>query len=221
MSKPVLIDFFSCQGGAAEGYRRAGFRVIMSDIVIPKRMPPGDITFVQGNAVDPAFFWDLVTQYRPAVIAGSPPCQAHTDAQRIRGNEHPRLIAPFRDLCRAAAWRKGIQYVIENVEGARPELINPIMLCGTMFHSLHTRRHRLFESNVYIYQPPHGIDPPQVKMGRALKEGDWYHAVGNFSGVDYVKRDMGVPWMTRDGVRECIPPVYTEYIGQQLMKDLP
>jgi DNA (cytosine-5)-methyltransferase 1 len=28
---------------------------------------------------------------------------------------------------------------------------------------------------------------------------------------------MGVPWMNRDGIRECIPPAYTEHIGHTLL----
>jgi len=24
---------------------------------------------------------------------------------------------------------------------------------------------------------------------------------------------MGVEWMTREGIRECIPPAYSEFIG--------
>ncbi|WP_372671287.1 hypothetical protein [Amycolatopsis kentuckyensis] len=57
-------------------------------------------------------------------------------------------------------------------------------------------------------------------MGRPLQAGDWYHAVGNFSGVPYVRADMGVPWMNRDGIRECIPPVYARHIGTQLLAHL-
>lgn len=59
-----------------------------------------------------------------------------------------------------------------------------------------------------------------MKMGRALGPGDFYHAVGNFSGVELVRQDMGVPWMDRDGIRECIPPAYAEHIGRQLIKEL-
>ncbi|MDX2710176.1 SAM-dependent methyltransferase, partial [Streptomyces sp. PA03-6a] len=54
---------------------------------------------------------------------------------------------------------------------------------------------------------------PLVKMGRPLNAGDWYHAVGNFSNVPYVRADMGVHWMTRDGIRECIPPAYAAWVG--------
>lgn len=74
---------------------------------------------------------------------------------------HPDLIGPIRELL----VRSGKPYVIENVEGA--PLINPILLCGTMFN-LRTlagtlfglfgeeeaysqlRRHRLFECSFPI-----------------------------------------------------------------------
>lgn len=28
---------------------------------------------------------------------------------------------------------------------------------------------------------------------------------------------MGMPWASRDGLREAIPPAYTEFIGRQLL----
>lgn len=65
---------------------------------------------------------------------------------------------------------------------------------------------------------PHGV--PNTKMGRAWKPGTFYHAVGNFTSVTAIRDDMGVPWMTRDGIRECIPPAYGEFIGRQLMSHL-
>ncbi len=69
--------------------------------------------------------------------------------------------------------------------------------------------------------PPHGVHVErQVKMGRPVREGDFYQAVGNFSNVDYARRDMGVPWMSRDGIRECIPPTYAEHVGKQILEGL-
>jgi DNA (cytosine-5)-methyltransferase 1 len=54
-------------------------------------------------------------------------------------------------------------------------------------------------------------------MGRPPKPGEFIQAVGNFSGVDYARKAMGIPWMVRDELREAIPPAYTEYIGRYLM----
>lgn len=218
MSKPRLIDFFCCQGAASKGYADAGFDVTGVDITAQPRYP---FEFHQWDAID--WFANMIGSgeiLEFAVVTGSPPCQRHTRAQTIRGREHPDFIPPFRKLCHEAARLfelngRRLPWVIENVEGA--PLIDPITLCGTMFPGLNTYRHRLFESNVLLVAPAHPAHTrTAIDMGRPLKPGDWYTAVGNFSGVSYVRENMGVPWMTREGIRECIPPVYTEYIGRQL-----
>lgn len=146
-------------------------------------------------------------------VHASPPCQRFSKAQRIQGNEHPDLIGPTREVL----LELGLPYVIENVEDARPELVDPVTLCGQAF-GLHTYRHRLFESNLTLEVPEHAAHVQKtVKMGRPLQPGDFYHAVGNFQQVEYVRQDMRVPWMNRDGIRECIPPAYCQFIGAQLM----
>lgn len=172
--------------------------------------PKYPFRFVKADAV--AYLLEHGHEYD--VIAGSPPCQAHTNAWKIRGREHPDLIPAMREAMIAS----GKPYVIENVGGA--PLKDPIELCGAMF-GLHTYRHRIFESNIDISAPAH---PPHqaktIKMGRPLKDGEWYHAVGNFSNVTYIRRDLDLPWMNRDGLRESIPPIYAEHIGRQLLKVL-
>ncbi|MGW3916039.1 SAM-dependent methyltransferase, partial [Streptomyces sp. NPDC005070] len=50
--------------------------------------------------------------------------------------------------------------------------------------------------------------------------GHYGQFVGNFSGVDLARRVMGVPWMNRDGIRECIPPAYTRHIGTAALTQL-
>ena len=111
--------------------------------------------------------------------------------------------------------KTGLPYVSENVEGA--PLLNPVMLCGTMF-GLETYRHRLFEMNWPLAQPLHGEHSiPQTKMGRPPKDGEFMQIVGNFSGVDRGREVMGMPWANRDGLREAIPPAYTKFIGERLM----
>jgi len=188
------------------GWHRAGFDVTGVDKDPQPRYP---FMFIQGDAVE----YIRAHGHEYDLIAGSPPCQAQSLTWRINKREHPRLIGPTREAMKAS----GRPWMIENVEEARPEMISPVTLCGAMF-GLHTYRHRLFEASF----PPDVPDHPDhrartVKMGRPLVPGDWYHAVGNFSNVPYVKADMGVPWMSRDGVRECIPPAYTEYFGPQAL----
>lgn len=219
MTKPVLLDIGCRQGGATRGYQNAGFHVIGCDVE-PQPRYIGD-EFVKADGL-----WLLSGIARSGgielpggfikinAVHTSWPCQSYGNTQRIMDSRFPRLIEPGRALLR----QTGLPYVQENVPGA--PLLDPVLLCGPMF-GLRTYRHRLFESNVPLTEPKH---PPhrvqQVKMGRPVREGDFYQAVGNFSNVDYARQDMKVPWMTREGIRECIPPVYAEYVGRQLMAAL-
>jgi DNA (cytosine-5)-methyltransferase 1 len=113
----------------------------------------------------------------------------------------------------------GLPYVIENVGGAVPKLRDPVMLCGPMF-GLKTYRHRFFEAGggFSLKAPEHPAHTaPQTKMGRRPKPDEFNQYIGNFSGVEDARQDMGVHWMNRDGIRECIPPAYAEFIGRQAM----
>ncbi|MGP3738006.1 SAM-dependent methyltransferase (plasmid) [Streptomyces sp. GDS52] len=199
-----VLDVYCCQGGASMGYHLAGFDVVGVDLHPQPRYP---FAFHQGDAVA----YIRAHGHEFDLIVGSPPCQRYSNAQRIQGREHPDLIGPTREAMEAT----GRPWVIENVEDAGPEMRDPITLCGASF-GLRTYRHRLFESSFPLAVPHHPRHlHPTVKMGRPLREGDWYHAVGNFSNVPYVRRDMRVGWMSRDGIRECIPPAYTEFVGRQ------
>lgn len=202
-----LLDLYCCQGGASHGYALAGFEVVGVDIQ-PQPKYPYD--FVHSDAI--AYLLRMGHTFD--AIHASPPCQLHSNAWRIRARDHPDLIEPTRAALKAS----GKPYVIENVVGA--PLLEPVELCGAMF-GLHTYRHRIFESNVELTVPAHPPhQQPTVKMGRALRDGEFYHAVGNFSNVPYIRRDLGAHWMTRDGLRESIPPAYAQYIGGQLLEHL-
>lgn len=210
----LLLDAFCCQGAMTSGYQDSGFVVFGVDID-PKALKRycGDFK-VQHDAVE------FIRLYGPLfdAISASPPCQDYSLTQRIVSNEFPRLIAPTRDALEKAR----VPWVIENVEAAsqgdNAEMRADLILCGAMF-GLRTYRHRAFEFGNW----PGAANPghlrhthPTVKMGRALKDGDFYHAVGNFQQVDYVRKDLNLPWMNRDGLRECAPRQYAQYIGIHL-----
>lgn len=206
---PRALDLFCCQGGQSFGLFLAGCQVTGVDKDPQPRYP---FTFLRANVLDLDPDWiaasfDLVT--------ASPPCQRYTACQRIRGNEHPDLIGPTRALLEAT----GLPYWIENVEEARSELRDPVLLCGRSFPGLSVYRHRLFESNVALRVPEHPEhDKPLRKMGRPPLPGDFMHVVGNFSGVAQAREAMGgVDWMNRDGLRESIPPAYAEYLAAQML----
>ncbi|MFG2552167.1 SAM-dependent methyltransferase [Streptomyces sp. NPDC048581] len=209
--QPRLLDLYCCQGGAGKGYTDAGFDVTGVDIAPQPRYP---YAFIQADAV--AFVLEHGTEFD--FIHASPPCQHDSDCQRIQGNQHPDLIAPTRTALEAT----GRPWVMENVRGAVPKLHRPVMLCGPMFR-LATYRHRYFETGggFTLDQPDHpGHQVPQAKMGRPVPPSHYGQFVGNFSGVDLARRVMGVPWMNRDGIRECIPPAYAHHIGHAALTAL-
>lgn len=205
--RPRLLDLFSCAGGAAMGYHRAGFDVVGVDINPQPRYP---FEHHVGDAIE------FVTAHGHEfdAIHASPPCQAYTNAQKIRGNTHPDLVAPTRKALEAT----GRPWVIENVPGSPLE--SPAVLCGAMF-GLRTYRHRWFESNWPLMPPfeePHAA--PVAKMGRTPRDGEFMHVVGHFAGVAAAREAMGIDWMTRDELAQSIPPAYTEFIGSQLLDHL-
>ncbi|MEV4457341.1 DNA cytosine methyltransferase [Microbispora sp. NPDC049633] len=211
-----VLDTYCCQGGATRGYQLAGFHVTGVDIAPQPRYCGSEfyqddaITFLRRHRA-----WIRATF---TLVHASPPCQAHTLAQRIRGRDHPDLIAPTRD----ALEEIGLPYVIENVPGA--PLRDPVLLCGAMpAMGLRTYRHRLFETGggLTLAQPEHPEHvAPLAKMGRPARPHEFRHYVGNFSGVQDARADMGMPWVNRDGLREAIPPVYTLHIGRALLATL-
>jgi DNA (cytosine-5)-methyltransferase 1 len=220
--KPRLLDLFCCEGGAGVGYYRAGFDVTGVDLHAQPRYPFRDfhvydaLAFIedrlQWRSTGGEFGWDA--------IHASPPCQAYSNAHRIRGNDHERLIAATRELLEAT----GLPYVIENVGGAKDELRDPVMLCAAMFDRGPTPeapgldRHRWFETNWPLRVPPH----PEhwwktTKMGRKPQPGEAMHVVGNFHSPHIARDLMEMPWASRRGLAEAIPPYYTQFIGGRLL----
>lgn len=203
-----VLDLFCCQGGAAKGYADAGCEVTGIDLAPQPRYP---YDFVQADAL--AFVLEHGAEFD--FIHASPPCQFDSDCQRLQGNDHPDLIGVTRTALEAT----GRPFVIENVRGALPKLRTPVLLCGGMF-GMATYRHRYFEpgGGFCFVQPRHARHTaPQAKMGRPVPPGHYGQFIGNFSGVDLARQVMGVPWMNRDGIRECIPPAYTELIGRAVV----
>lgn len=198
--RPSLIDLYCCAGGAARGYQRAGFYVVGVDI---KEQPNycGD-EFYKADAVE--FFREYGRLFCAA--HASPPCQHYSAIQHITKNKekHPDLVAPTRE----ALIESGLPFVIENVEGA--PLRVDLMLCGSMF-GLGMIRHRIFESNVTMPL----LVPP---CHHSNMYDPWHY--GTDQRVQ-MSKGMGIDWfMTRQEVREAIPPAFTECIGRQLVSHL-
>lgn len=212
-----LLDLFCCAGGAAMGYHRAGFEVTGVDVKPQPRYP---FQFIQTDAMrlDEGFLSGF------HAIHASPPCQKHSDLAKRNGNADawPCHIAEVRYLLDII----GRPYVIENVEGA--PLLNPTMLCGTMFPGLRLIRHRLFETNWPLFVRPHGKHPLTYTMDKRKahygKLSEWSSPVQVTGGGNCSKAAaadaMGIDWMTKGELNEAIPPAYTRFIGEQLRTHL-
>ena len=204
MDKFRILDLFCMAGGTSMGYYRAGFEIVGVDINPQPKYP---FKFIQANATE--FPLDGYDAYH-----ASPPCQKYSMASRQwrkGGKEYPDLIAIIRD--RLKNTKK--PYIIENVIGA--PLINPVMLNGAMF-GMNVRRVRLFECSFpvpFILIPKD--KPGTFRMGRPIKPGDMITPVGHFSNVPYARKEMGIDWMGQKELSQAIPPVYTFWIGKQLM----
>ena len=200
-----LLDLFSGAGGCAMGYIQAGFEVVGVDIH-PQPNYPGN--FVQADAL--TFPLEGFDCYH-----ASPPCQHYTTmlnhgmADRTK---HPDLVDAIRQRLQAT----GKPYIIENVVSAPVE--NPITLCGAMF-GLRVYRHRLFESNIYLYQPAHPRHKAKAAhAGTMPKPHEFYCPVGHFADLQGSMSAMGIDWMsTKYEVAQSVPPAYTRFLGEQLL----
>ncbi len=219
MNRPLLLDLFCGAGGAAVGYHRAGFDVVGVDIAPQPNYP---FEFVRMDALELANGWSWRDwRYEFAAIHASPPCQRYSDLARRNGNADawPDLVAATRQALRST----GLPYVIENVEGA--PLIDPVMLCGTMFGGLRVIRHRLFESNLSLSQPMHPEHPlvfthdkRKAHYGKLDQDTAFVQVTGGGNATVANKADaMGIEWMTGAELNEAIPPIYAEHIGREML----
>ena len=213
--RPRLLDLFCCQGGAAAGYAKAGWEVVGVDI---EPQPNYPFPFVQADALDT--LRDLIRDYHEVdAIHASPPCQFATvygnNREHVR-DDHPNLIPATRKLL----IETGLPYVIENVEGARGALIDPVRICGTGL-GVRVRRHRYFETNWPLLGVPcdHGRFTDRIFPGSSNRpNGRTVMNVGEYRVPLATQREvMEMPWADLYGISQAIPPAYTEHIGAQLL----
>jgi DNA (cytosine-5)-methyltransferase 1 len=181
------------------GYHRAGFDVIGYDIAPQPNFP---FEFIQSDALA------IEAIEGVAAIHASPPCQSYLNLGAVnrsmgRKYAHEDLIGRTRELLEST----GLPYVIENVADAKPQLRDPVRICGTGLN-LPIRRHRLFESNL----PLTGIPCAHDRLSTVVQ------VYGNAGGREHWPAAMGISWMTAAEMCEAIPPSYTEAIGKQLRK---
>lgn len=207
-TRPRLLDLFSCAGGAAMGYHRAGFEVVGVDIAVQPRYP---FEHHVGDAL--AFLAEHGQEFD--VIHASPPCQHYTPLGALHPHkEYPDLVAATR----AALIVNDRPWVIENVMAAPLVKQGSITLCGGMF-GLRTYRHRRFEPSIPLTAPVHPkhVIRTATKQRRARWDEGWHVSVTGDVGVYVGPEALGIDWMSGNELCQAIPPAYTEHIGHQFM----
>ncbi|NEQ45664.1 MAG: DNA cytosine methyltransferase [Leptolyngbya sp. SIOISBB] len=208
--KPRLLDLFCCAGGAGMGYSNAGFEVVGVDIRPQPRYP---FAFHQS---DWQTFLDEHWQELD-VLHASPPCQGYSVLKSLSKSNAPLLIPAVRAAFKAT----GKSYVIENVPGAKRDLVNPLTLRGNQF-GLRVIRDRLFEVNPFLLSPPlvpvNGSTKSHRGKNRLHDGAEYITVTGHCFLVEEARRAMGIDWMTQDELAQAIPPAYTQWIGEQLMR---
>ena len=216
--RPKLLDLFCGAGGCSVGYERAGFDVIGVD---NKPHPDYPYRMLVADAMQMLALPELLSAFD--AIHASPPCPRYSAITPEHSRqEHPDLVAPVREALQA--W--GGAYVIENVPGA--PLFEPALYCGKAMGLPHLRRHRLFESNVFLMTPGCACDsgPAYGVYGdhgdRTPRDrGDGVKRWGKAKDIAHASEVMGIDWMTSwDDLADAIPPAYTEHIGQQLIEHI-
>lgn len=221
-----LLDLYCCAGGAAAGYHAAGFEIVGVD---SKPQPRYPYAFIQADvlSLDERFLRSF------DAIHASPPCQFGTALRHAPGTkkDHLNLIPATRTMLQ----KSGRPYVIENVEAVGPHLVNPIRLCGSMFHLgawaadqfYQLQRHRLFECSFPVVAPDCDRGSPIVGIYgghvrcRSAKHGG--RRTRDFEGIDKVtlaKEATGIAWATMNEMSQAVPPAYTQFIGLVLASHL-
>ena len=157
------------------------------------------------------------------LVWASPPCLYATAYRRRPGHvqQAENLIPATRRLLLAS----GVPFIIENVVGARRDLLEPVQLCGSSF-GLNVRRHRLFEAGngLTLTAPPcdHGWQTPRFPPATNRKNRRSTVEVGVWRIPLAVQHEAmgGCEWMTLRELSKAIPPAYAHHLGEQAKKYL-
>lgn len=230
-----MVDLFSGAGGTAMGFWQAApFNIVGVD---KQEQPHYPFTFRRDDAMELLSKRVDVFKNWADVVNVAPPCQGYSITSSLHNYEYPLLITPIRELLTAI----DIPYVIENVEEARWDMKDPIMLCGSSF-GLRVRRHRLFESNMPLkglpcdhrWQDEHR--PYRIHVSAGRNKDGWrksgiqpVHGSGHnhpssntpdeitsHRSLFYKSVAMGIDWMSNEEINQAIPPAYTRYLGGQV-----
>lgn len=202
-----ILDLFCGEGAAAMGYYQAasnvqpGTNVVVQIVGVDIRpMPRYPFTFVQEDAL--SLDYEFLSKFD--FIHASPPCKPYTKLYRFSRKDLDKTVLP-RTITTLEA--SGLPYVLENVPQA--PLRADVQLDGSMF-DIPVKKRRIFQTNLRIERYPR---PTTYSESMEVVV-----VAGNSSTLEAASKAMGINWMSKEGIREAIPPIYTEWIGSQVLR---
>jgi len=231
--RPKALDLYCCAGGAAVGLHRAGYDVTGWDIVNQPRYP---FEFVMGNALDA----DL-TGYD--FVWASPPCQAHSNLKSLHAKQHECFIVRTREKLKASGLPYIIENVMGAPLENPVMLCGSAFGLNVRRHRIFESNIFLTGTDCEHWKQPeplsvtghfdgYGAGSRKARKPRNLKEAqeamgmDWTSAKEIVQAIppafsEYLARQVlrvtasaNVP--VSDGLKEAIPPVFTQFIGYEL-----
>lgn len=143
-----------------------------------------------------------------------------------------RILRCRRKQRQVGESRTGQPWVLEQPPGRATSRMKrlygapTLTLCGEMF-GLGVLRHRNFWiDGVKVVKPKH---VPHRGRVSGMRHGVWYQGPyfavygegGGKGSVAEWRKAMGIDWTwERKSIAEAIPPAYTEYIAQQIIKEI-
>lgn len=202
-----ILDLCCGEGGASMGYYRAAskylaasnIQIVGIDLRKMKRYP---FSFIQADCLK--LDYDFLLEFD--FIHASPPCQAYSQLSHMAKTDMDKSILPRMLTTLEAA---GKPYVVENVPLA--PIRADIQLDGSMFN-LALKRRRIFQTNLRSAAYP---------VRTSFRENTGIVTVaGNAATLEAASKAMGINWMSKKGIMQAIPPVYTEWIFNQVLRQI-
>ena len=194
--KPTVIDIFCGVGGSSEGYRRAGFKIILGIDKEPKMLA----AFRANHSSTEVWERDVLTidpndLPDADIIIGSPPCQPFSTASSKKDPEKGMILVNWMlDAVRA---KRPKFWVMENVPPVAkylPKWIPVVRILNAVEYGVPQTRRRCFAGDYPVPKPTHnnGPDPQPTLDGSVLK-----------------------PWVTvRNAIGDLPPPAIIRMVKQ-------
>lgn len=211
-----MLDLYCGEGLAAWGYWLSGcFSEIVGVDNDPQMSTRYSFDFLCADALSLTYDFLLSFDF----IHASPPCQGYSKRTPDK-SKHPRLIAATHLMLHATA----LPYVIENVEGSGQELKPNLVFDGEMFGlpSVRRRYFHLSSMNAVIdahFRQMRSAAATQMRSSQRINiHGDTFVSRNDIIkalGLEVIN-ERRVRDLTRTGMEQGIPPVFTRSIATAL-----